>query len=299
MKCILIFLLVILMLSNIALAQDKILINDDTEFNLGNGYNITLKSGQQFDDSIILDQINFSLTLKGNTSQVLLSTADNKTISNWTYNLSADKMSFDVVGISQPLNMTVTMQHFNAFYNLTNESNFYAQNKSDISKVVIFNFSDWIINNHSLVIEVNASSISFFVLSGYVTNKVNESVSSANITIINTTFALTNTLGYYTISNLEPGNYTIKAIKFPYSNKTIALNFMNDTTLNITMQIQASSGNVELIEDNTPIYVVAIFILFILVSSQTKQINNIKENIYGYLEEEEIKRNLKKFKRKK
>jgi len=271
------------------LTSAEIFINNDTEFNLGNGANITIKAGEIFDEPIILNQTNVTLTLNRNTSQMIFNTSSNKTISNFSYNFLADRMQFDVIGTSESLNMTATMGRFNTFYNLTNDTLFYAENISNTNKVVIFNFSSWVTPNHTLVIEVNLSSITFFTLNGTVLNKLNESIPLANITILNKTYNITDINGYYIVQQLEPGNYTLKAIKFPYSNKTINFNITDaNKTLNFSMN--AKTGNVQPEEDYTPIYIIIIFILFTLYASKTRQFNDAKENIFGYLKEEEMKK---------
>ena len=255
------YILAIMTLITPTLAQDKIFIDTDTYFD---DSNITLNNSQYFDNSIDMFQ-NGTLRLPLNGSSMDFYTVSYKTIANYTYNYTSDKLEFNATGTADPLNMTIMMRRFNVSYNESIDSLVVAENKSDANKIVIFNFSDWTVNKHNVIIEINGSSINFFILSGYVSNKINESIPLANVTLINKAYDITDINGFYQISAIEPGNYTLKAIKFPYANKTILVSILNDTTLNFTMSAQ--SGGTQFQDDFTPVYIFGFLILLMIGNS--------------------------------
>lgn len=121
---------------------------------------------------------------------------------------------------------------------------------------------------------INVSSA--YELSGNISNIKNESIYNASVSF-GTNSTTTDINGYYNFSNVSAGNYTLKAIRYPYFNKTVNFNITNNTTLNFTMN--AKIGNAQPEEDNSPIYIVAILISFVAVASRHRQIENIFEII--------------------
>jgi hypothetical protein len=263
-------------------ALDKIYIMNNTSFDLGNGANITLASGQVFDDHIDLQPGgNPIIHLYLNESQMNFTSISDKNISNFVYNYSADKIEFDVIGTSDLLGMNAKMRRANTWYNESDALVVIMENKSDPEKQVAFIFNDWVVNQHHITIEANISGVTLYSVSGYIKNKLNESLYNVNVAIIGDGYTNSDINGYYIMSNLESGNYTIKAVLYPYSNKIV--NFqINDAdliNLNITMQVQSGGGGgVGYKEDYTPLYALIFLIVIVIVFVIKKRKNKDEDD---------------------
>lgn len=260
-----IFLVVIIMVFiSPSQALEKIYINDTTYFDLGNGANITLLPNQTFDDHIDLQPGGSPiLHLILNGSEMNFTSISDKTISNFTYNYSADKLEFDVIGIADELGMLTKMRRNNTWYNESDALVVIAENKSDENKLVGFIFNNWTINQHHITIEVNSSSI--FSISGFIKNKLNLTVAGANVTLIGDGSLLSGANGFYILENIASGNYTIKVILYPYSNKSVPVTINNTDLTNFNITLNSQSGGTTYKSDYSPIYILVFMITSIIL----------------------------------
>ena len=199
-------------------------------------------------------------------------------------------MEFDVIGLADDLNMTARMRRPNVWYNESDALVVVAQNISNPDKWVIFAFNNWAINQHHITINVNSSNITYYYISGYIKNRMNASLYNVSVTIIGDGYNNSDVNGYYNItSNFGNGNYTMKAILFPYSNKTMlfTINNSNISNFNFTMNVPTQAQPEE---SSSALYIIIIMILSALYLSRTKQYENFKDEVYGYFEEEKKKR---------
>lgn len=272
------FFMVIFMILTINYSMAQINIVDITHFDLGNGATITILPNQTLDDHIDL-QPNFEPKIKIflNGSEMMWTTNSDKTISNITFNFTADRFNFTAIGTSDPLNMTATMRRVSALYNFSVDSLILTSNTSDSNRQVSFTFNNWTVIQHDFVIEVNSSSIIIHSISGYIFNRFNDTLYNVNVTI-NGNYTHSNTLGYYNLSDLDPGNYTLRARLYPYANRSYFIEFTDTNIENFNITMMANTGVTSYRQDYTPIFALIFMITVVSLYAMRKGRKSKDEN---------------------
>lgn len=177
--------------------------------------------------------LNGSASLNG-SSRVRYTTNTDKTITSPTYNVTLDNLSVNITGTAGFINFSVMMNNDTDLYNFTSNAVFVSNQNATDEKIVYFNYTGAYPTNLS----VSWSKYWGYDIDGYVTNVLEFYLEGARIDFTGKSKVFTDANGYYIITNIKKGNYTMLVRQIDYRNYTQSINITNFSKNNVNVTLQ-------------------------------------------------------------